>query len=137
MNSVVHFELPADDRERMKAFYTKAFGWEMKQMGAEMGNYVVVQTAEMDEKGMIQRPGAINGGIYQRPKDDENGQHPSVVIAVEDINAATERIKASGGTVIGGMKKDGTPDDIPGIGLYSSFIDTEGNRLSILQPKGM
>jgi len=28
----------------------------------------------------------------------------------------------------------GEPDDIPGVGLYCAFIDTEGNRLSMLQP---
>jgi 3-hydroxyisobutyrate dehydrogenase-like beta-hydroxyacid dehydrogenase len=36
----------------------------------------------------------------------------------------------------GGMKP-GEPDDIPGVGLYIAFTDTEGNRVSILQPKGM
>ena len=28
MDPVVHFELPAEDRERMAAFYTTAFGWQ-------------------------------------------------------------------------------------------------------------
>jgi uncharacterized protein len=45
-------------------------------------------------------------------------------------------VKAAGGTVLGGQKP-GEPDDIPGIGLYASFIDTEGNRVGILQPRGM
>lgn len=35
--------------------------------------------------------------------------------------------------VLGGQKP-GVPDDIPGIGLYVSFLDTEGNRVGILQP---
>jgi len=27
MNSVVHFEMPYDDRERIAKFYRDAFGW--------------------------------------------------------------------------------------------------------------
>ena len=27
MNSVVHFEMPAEDQKRMADFYTKVFGW--------------------------------------------------------------------------------------------------------------
>jgi len=39
--------------------------------------------------------------------------------------------------VLGGHKRDGTPDEIPGVGLYASIIDTEGNRVSLLEPKSM
>ena len=49
-NPVVHFEMPAEDRERMSGFYTKAFGWQTKQLGPEMGEYVLVTTTEVDEK---------------------------------------------------------------------------------------
>jgi hypothetical protein len=48
-----------------------------------------------------------------------------------------KKVEAAGGTIIGGGYKAGEPDDIPGVGLYIAFKDTEGNRLSILQPKGM
>ena len=37
MDPVVHFELPADDRERIAAFYTAAFGWDVQMLGPEMG----------------------------------------------------------------------------------------------------
>ena len=47
---------------------------------------------------------------------------------MDDINDAIKKIKSAGGKVLN------EPMDIPGIGSYSSFIDTEGNRLSILQP---
>jgi len=33
-----------------------------------------------------------------------------------------------------GGKVLGEPVDIPGVGSYVSFIDTEGNRVSLLQP---
>ena len=50
MNPVVHFEMPAEDRKRMAGFYTNVFGWKIRQLGPEMGNYMVVSTSETDEK---------------------------------------------------------------------------------------
>jgi hypothetical protein len=51
MDPVVHFELPADDRARMAAFYSRVFGWQTRQFGPEMGNYTVVSTTDSDENG--------------------------------------------------------------------------------------
>lgn len=126
MNPVVHFELPADDQQRMADFYTKAFGWEVNQLGPEMNNYMVVMTAESDQNGPKQ-PGVINGGFYKKTPDMPP-QHPSVVIAVDDINEHIKKVEAAGGKIIG------QPADIPNVGLYATFMDTEGNRLSMLQP---
>jgi hypothetical protein len=133
MNPVVHFELPAEDARRMSAFYTKAFGWKLQQLGPEMGNYVLAQTTEIGENGFPKQPGRINGGFTAKSEDF---QHPSLVIGVEDIRQAMKKVAAAGGTVLGGQKP-GEPDAIPGVGLYVSFVDTEGNRLGLLQPDGM
>jgi uncharacterized protein len=126
MNPVIHFEMPAENKKRMTKFYTSAFGWQAKQMGPEMGEYVLVTTTESDEKGP-KKPGAINGGFYQKT-DDKPSQYPSVVIWVEDIKEHMKKVEVAGGKVIG------EPWDIPGVGLYVSFFDTEGNRVSMLQP---
>ena len=126
MNPVVHFEMPYDDRERMARFYETAFGWQTRMLGQEMGNYVTVATAETGPSGPV-RPGTINGGFYAR-KPDWPAQYPSVVIAVDDINAAMKQVAKAGGAVLG------EPMEIPGIGHYVSFMDTEDNRVSMLQP---
>jgi predicted enzyme related to lactoylglutathione lyase len=126
MNPVVHFELPYDDRERMATFYQSAFGWQTRMFGEEMGNYVLAATTESDESGP-KKPGAINGGFFAK-KPDWPGQHPSVVIAVDDIQAAMRQVTQAGGKVLG------EPMEIPGVGQYVAFVDTEGNRLSMLQP---
>ena len=126
MNPVVHFEMPYDNRERMAAFYQSAFGWQTQMLGEEMGHYVLAHTAET-VNGMVSTPGTINGGFYER-KPDWPAQHPSVVIAVDDIRAAMAQVTAAGGTVLG------EPMEIPGVGQYVSFMDTEGNRASMLQP---
>ncbi|MBY0376676.1 hypothetical protein K2P96_01755, partial [Patescibacteria group bacterium] len=64
---------------------------------------------------------------------DPMSQYPSIVISVEDINEAMNKVREAGGKVVGGIKRDGTPDEIPGVGLFASIIDTEGNRVSLLQ----
>jgi predicted enzyme related to lactoylglutathione lyase len=127
MNPVVHFEMPADDRKRMADFYTKAFGWKTQMLGPDMGNYVVVNTTECDVKGRPKEPGAINGGFYTR-KADWPDQYPSVVIAVENIKESMKDVTQAGGEILG------EPMEIPGVGQYVSFKDTEGNRVSLLQP---
>jgi predicted enzyme related to lactoylglutathione lyase len=127
VNPVVHFEMPAEDRKRMADFYTKVFGWKTQQLGEDMGNYVLATTTDSDEKSGPKKPGAINGGFFQKT-DDKPAQYPSVVIAVEDIREHMMNVEKSGGKVLG------EPWDIPGIGLYVSFFDTEGNRVSMMQP---
>jgi hypothetical protein len=126
MNPVVHFEMPAEDRKRVAQFYSKVFGWKTEQLGEEMGNYVLATTTDSDEMGP-KKPGAINGGFFQKT-DDKPAQHPSVVIAVEDIKQHMKSVESAGGKVLG------EPWDIPGVGLYVSFLDTEGNRVGMIQP---
>ena len=136
MNPVVHFEMGYNDRARMVKFYESVFGWKTQSMGPDMGNYVVAQTTETDENRMVQTKGAINGGFYQKT-DDPLSQAPSVVVSVQDIQAAIQAIKAAGGKILGGLNQKGEhtlePQMIPGVGLWISVMDTEGNRFSILQ----
>lgn len=130
MNPVVHFEMPAENRKRMAEFYTKTFGWQTQQLGAEMGEYVLVTTAESDDTGRPKMGGAINGGFYQKT-DDPVSNHPSVVIAVDNITETISKIKNGGGKILGEVMS------IPGIGEYVSFLDTESNRVGVLQPSQM
>jgi len=127
MNPVVHFEMPAEDRKRMADFYTNVFGWQTKFFGEDMGNYVTVATTEADENGRPKMPGAINGGFYPKTTDMPNPV-PSIVIAVDEIKESMKKVASAGGKVLG------EPMDIPGVGSFVSFIDTEGNRVSLLQP---
>ena len=128
INPVVHFEMPAEDRKRVADFYTKVFGWKTEMLGPEMGDYVIARTTESDEKtGRPKNPGVINGGFFPK-SEDKPAQYPSVVIAVEDIKEHMKSVEEAGGKVLG------EPMDIPGVGWYVAFVDTEGNRVSMLQP---
>jgi hypothetical protein len=126
MNPVVHFEMPYADAKRIAGFYEKAFGWQTQALGEAMGHYVLATTTETVD-GRPKTPGAINGGFFP-DKPDFPAQHPSVVIAVDDIAASSDKVRQAGGTVLG------EPMDIPGVGRYVAFVDTEGNRASMLQP---
>jgi uncharacterized protein len=130
MNSVVHFEMPAVDNKRVSEFYSRVFGWQMQQLGAEMGNYVLANTTETAENGLPKNPGAINGGFFER-KEDELNRAPHVVIDVDNLEESIKAVNESGGKVLTDIM------DVPGIGKYVSFRDTEGNIVGMLQPLPM
>lgn len=126
-NPVVHFEMAGKDLARMSKFYEQVFGWTTQSMGEEMGGYIVATTTESGPDGRPKEPGAINGGFYSLQNSPESVA-PSFVIAVENVEQYLDKIKSAGGEIVN------EPYDIPGIGKYFSFCDTEGNRVSVLQP---
>ncbi len=125
-NRVVHFEIEAQDKDKLKKFYADAFGWEMQQQGEDYGNYVVVMTAEDKSKEL-----GINGGIFETMDGKKEINAYRCTIGVEDINKAMADVKAAGGKVI-----DEKPTDIPKVGLFMRCEDPEGNRFTLLQPSG-
>ena len=125
MNPVVHFEMPAKDKKRVKNFYESVFGWQMQQLGPEMGNYILATTSPLDKNKMHKNKGAINGGFYQRGKD---GTVPHLVISVDNLEKHIRIVKKAGGKIIGKTM------DIPGIGKFIMLKDTEDNRVGMLQP---
>ena len=127
MDSVVHFEMPYEDPERIAKFYQSAFGWETKNLGESMGGYVLATTTETDPATGPTKPGAINGGFFPK-QADRSAQGPSIVVAVDNIVEAIDRVARAGGKVLG------EPMEIPGVGQYVAFKDPEGNQVSMLEP---
>lgn len=125
---VVHFEMPAKDNVRTSKFYSEAFGWEMMELGAEMNNYLLAGTTPTNDKQMVQKPGEINGGFFKY-KDEEGYNSPHIVIQVDNIDETIEAVEKAGGTKLSEKM------DIPGIGIYVSFKDTEGNCIGAMQPE--
>lgn len=124
-NPVVHFEMPAKDKDRVKKFYENVFGWKMIQTGPEMGNYIMAQTTTTDDTGMPVSPGAINGGFFES-SDEVN--KPSVVISVPNLEESMADVVKSGGKIFG------VPMEIPHVGKFCAFEDSEGNRVGMLEP---
>src|SRR3989344_9229470 len=125
MHPVVHFEMPAKDKQRTKKFYEPAFGWKMTQLGPEMGDYLLATTSPMADNNMHLNKGAINGGFYER---GEAGTVPHFVISVDNLEEHIKIVTDAGGEI------QGKPMDIPGIGKFVMVTDTEGNRVGMLQP---
>ena len=119
---VVHFEIPFDDKGRAMKFYTDTFGWTLTDM-PEM-SYVMAQSVAVDENQTPKEPGAINGGLFQRPKDAPN---PTLYVDVSSIDEALKKVKAGGGKVV-------TPrTPIPGMGAFARIADTEGNVIGLYE----
>ena len=127
-NPVVHFEMPMVDKKRTKKFYEIVFGWKMNQFGKEMGNYLLATTSPMTKNNMHKNKGAINGGFYEKGKA---GSSTHFVIAVDNLEKQIQIVKKAGGKI------QGKPQDINGIGKFVMILDTEGNRMGILQPFSM
>lgn len=128
MDPVIHFQMPAENKKRAAAFYSSVFGWKLKELGDEFGGYMTADTTPVDPK--TQRPlklGAINGGFFA-PSADPNSHKTSVVIAVDDIKESMKKVIEAGGST---NMKD--PDNIPGVGLFMTFTDPEGNFVAMLQ----
>jgi uncharacterized protein len=123
MDNVVHFEIPMDDAARAKKFYADTFGWKLQDAGPEMGNYVMATTVDKDAPKAADAWPAINGGMTQRGTIPA----PSLSINVADIDAAVEKVKAGGGTIV----KEKI--DVGGMGWMVYFKDTEGNVMSLWQ----
>src|SRR5262249_58496065 len=111
---------------RVEGVHEQPVGWKTQMLGPDMGEYVLNATPESDVKPGAPA-GAINGGLFPK-KPDWPAQYPSLVIGVDDIESAMRRVGKEGGKVLG------EPMQIPGVGRYVSFFDTEGNRVSMLQP---
>lgn len=126
MNTVIHFEIQADDVERAKKFYENVLGWKISQMMKK-------EEGGMDYWGIETRqsgPG-INGGLYQRPeKPEEKFFLYDCTVDVADLDIAMEAVKANGGTIIKEKM------EIPNVGWFAGAKDTEGNRFGLMQPTG-
>ena len=125
MDRVVHFEIPVDQVERAKKFYSQVFEWQISGMPGMP--YHMVNTTAVGSDFRPKEPGAINGGMLQR---DPTIRSPVITVNVDDIAAALERIKAAGGKVV----KE--PSKVGDMGIAAYFQDTEGNVLGVWQPLG-
>jgi uncharacterized protein len=94
MPTIVHFDIPADDPERAKKFYSDLFGWKIEkwsESGAgDMEYWMVTTTYEKGNKG-------IDGGIMKR----QNPQHQVTnSIDVKSVDEYSSKVQQLGGKVV-------------------------------------
>ena len=119
----MHFEIPANDVEKLKRFYEEIFGWKINQAEGPI-EYWVIQTVPVDANGMLLRPG-VNGGMYKKQQPENK---PINYFAVESINDFLAKIEKLGGKTIQ------LKEEVPNVGWIAAAVDPEGNQFALIQP---
>ena len=126
MDKVIFFEIPVDNADRARKFYSSAFGWKMNEI--PQMHYTQIGTVEADRmgvRGTPKEPGAINGGMVERQQGLV--ETPVIYIKVQSIDEAAATIEKNGGKVM----KPKSP--VGNFGYAAYFKDTEGNTIGLWQ----
>jgi len=110
---VVHWELLSNDPAKVSEFYEKVFDWKIKHI-PEM-NYRLIETGQ----------GGINGGIFKPEREGTWPGNMTLYIDVEDLAAYRKKIVAARGKI------QVEEQEVPGMGAFSLFTDTEGRMMGI------
>ncbi|MEE9190859.1 MAG: VOC family protein [Candidatus Neomarinimicrobiota bacterium] len=116
MARVVHFEIGADDPEKIVNFYRSVFDWTIEKWDGPM-EYWLVMTGDTSEPG-------IDGGIGRRT---ESWDKIVNTISVESVEEYVKKIESLGGTIIRPKSA------IPGVGYLAYCMDPDGNPFGIMQ----
>jgi predicted enzyme related to lactoylglutathione lyase len=121
-HTIVHFEIPADDPDKLAAFYGEMFGWKVEKLPGQ-AEYWSVETVAVDEHGRPKEPG-VNGGLVRRVAPQ---QMPINYISVDSVDEAVARAQSLGATVV--VEKM----QIPGVGWFAQLADPQGNPFAVFQ----
>jgi predicted enzyme related to lactoylglutathione lyase len=123
-NAVAHFEIYADDPDRLGEFYTSLFDWNIERVPGM--DYRLIRTVDTDAKGTPSQPGGINGGMLKRPVGYQ-GHAWINYVNVDSIDTAAARAQKLGATVMKGKAA------VPGMGWFAMLVDPQGNPFAIWQ----
>lgn len=118
--TIGHFEIPADDVERAKKFYSDLFEWKIEKWDdPKVGmDYLLINTT--DSKGNK----GLGGGIIKR----RHPQHSVTdYVEVDSIDKYSAKVTALGGKIV--FPKTA----IPTIGYFAVFLDTENNHFGMFE----
>lgn len=119
MPTIVHFEIPSDNIERAKRFYSSLFGWKMERMPGPMEYWMISTTNSKGEQ-------AVGGGVIQR----QMPQEPIInYIDVDSVDEYAKKVEKLGGKVV----KPKT--EVPGHGWFVICTDTENNGFALWEAK--
>jgi uncharacterized protein len=118
MPTIVHFEVPADDVERSRKFYSDLFGWKMEKWpGMESGmEYWIINTTD-NEGGK-----AVGGGMMKRQNPQQGITNFIDVTSVDEYSA---KVQGLGGKVVAPKQA------VPTMGYFAVCLDTENNTFGI------
>jgi hypothetical protein len=117
--NIVWFEIPADEPERAKAFYSKLFGWKISPF-PNMPDYQHIDTGGPED--------SPDGGLMKRMHPE---QTITQYVGVPSVAKFMAKIEKLGGTIC----KSKTA--VPGMGYFAICQDTEHNTFAIweMNPK--
>src|SRR5213594_225933 len=111
--SIVWFEIPADDPERAKAFYSNLFGWKINPFPGS-SDYWHIDTGGADD--------TPDGALKKR----KHPQEPVVnYVSVDSVDKFADKIVKLGGKI--SMAKTAVSQ----MGYFAVCQDTEGNAFGI------
>jgi predicted enzyme related to lactoylglutathione lyase len=116
---VVHFEIIGTDAEKLQAYYTQLFGWEI-DANNPMGYGVVQREGNVNADGV-----GIGGGVGAGPEG--YGGHVTFYVEVPDVEAALAKAESLGGTRV--MGPEAVMEGIE-LGL---FADPEGHLIGLVK----
>lgn len=122
-NAVQHFEIYADDPEKLKQFYQQVFGWKIN--GVPGMEYWMIQAAPVGDKGMPTEPGTINGGLMKRPMPEARMWINYVTVG--SVDETVKQIQRRGGQVVRARFA------IPKMGWAAIVTDPEMNTFGLWQ----
>ena len=114
-HSIVHFEIPADDVERGRVFYSRLFDWQFSSPPG-YDDYWMVDVGE---------EGASHGIALMWRQAPNHG--PTNYFGVDSVEEYVTRVEQLGGKVL--MPKS----PVPGMGWFAQCQDTEGNVFALWQ----
>lgn len=124
MPTIVHFEIPADDVARAKAFYEKLFSWKIFQAPG-FDDYWFIETQGENcccECKTQPSESAICGGLMKR---QQPGHQITNYIGVASLEEYAEKVVKYGGRIV--MSK--TP--VKAFGYFAICLDPEGNAFGL------
>ncbi|TLY05572.1 MAG: VOC family protein, partial [Thaumarchaeota archaeon] len=89
--TIVHFEIPANEVERLSGFYRTVFGWKFEKAKMPGFDYWLIATGP--------RGKSVGGGMYKKMGPNDGARN---FIGVEEIDSAIETFKKAGGTEVMG-----------------------------------
>ncbi len=116
--TIVHFEIPADDPEKLSKFYGEAFGWAFQKIPMGEMTYWYITTGPQGE--------SVTGGMYSKMRPDDR---PRNFVRVEEIDAAIGQFLGAGGRELVSKR------EVPGQGWSFIGLDPEGNPIALWEPK--
>lgn len=113
-NPICWFEIGTKDLDKSKKFYEAVFDWDLKK-DEHFPDMEMIETGE--------RP---QGAIFKGPP--EMPLAVNVYFQVDSVDETIGKVTGAGGSII--MPKT----EIPMVGWFAVFLDTEGVAVSIFEP---